>query len=59
MHIPDRYNCRHEWEQDLIEEARKQKHLDGECDGVSQCDYCQDEGLFHELSSTEKKTGKD
>lgn len=44
---PDRWNCRHDYEQELIEQAKQERHLVGECD--PDCEYCE---LARELSET-------
>ena len=36
----DRYDCRHDREQDLDGIAERKKHDAGECDGAPRCEYC-------------------
>ena len=40
---PDPYNCRHDAEQEAIEEAARLRHEQGECDGAPGCGDCLDE----------------
>ena len=48
---PDKYNCRHERDQELIDEAKLQAHEQGECQGAPVCAYCLTEQERGEESS--------
>ena len=37
---PDRWGCKADWEQELIDIAERERHDNLECDGPPLCEWC-------------------